>query len=64
MKIEIDGMHCQACVARVTKAIEKVEGATADKVEVGSAEVSIDPAKESMVLESISKAGYPARKTS
>ncbi len=58
MKLTIDGMHCQACVQRVRKAIEKVEGAQVRLVDVGSAEVAIDPARETAVLEAVRKAGY------
>jgi copper chaperone CopZ len=58
MKLAIDGMHCQSCVQRVRKAIEKVEGARVEQVEVGKADVSVDPASEPAVLEAIRKAGY------
>ena len=62
MKIVIDGMHCQACVQRVRKALEKVEGAEVRQVEVGSAEVVFDPALhpngEAAALEAVRKAGY------
>lgn len=58
MTVHIEGMHCQVCVARVSKAIEKVEGATVQQVNVGSAVVSVDPSKEPAVLEAIRKAGY------
>jgi copper chaperone CopZ len=51
-------MHCQACVQRVRKALDRVEGARVENVEVGSAEVAIDPAREAAVLEAIRKAGY------
>ena len=57
MNIVIDGMHCQACVARVRKALEGA-GARPEKVEVGSAVVAVDPGKEQAVLEAIRKAGY------
>ena len=61
MKIEISGMHCQACVRRVEKAVGTVEGAKAEKVDIGSATVSVDAAKEAAVLEAIRKAGYEPR---
>lgn len=61
MTVQIEGMHCQACVARVSKAIEKVDGATVQNVSVGSAVVSADPSKEPAVLEAIRKAGYEPR---
>ncbi len=58
MKVEIDGMHCDACVRRVTKALEEVEGAEVKKVEVGSAEVKVDPALAEAILEAIRRAGF------
>ena len=58
MKISIDGMHCDACVRRVRKAVESVEGAAVEHVEVGGAQVAIDSGREPLVLEAIRKAGY------
>ncbi len=58
MRIEISGMHCQACVARVRKALEKVDGANVREVEVGSAQLDLDPARKNEALQAIEKAGY------
>jgi copper chaperone CopZ len=58
MRIEIAGMHCQACVTRVRRALEKLEGAQVREVEVGSANVDIDPARQAEALQAIEKAGY------
>jgi len=58
MTITIDGMHCQACVNRVRKALEGVAGAKTEKVEVGSAVVAVDAGREPAVLEAVRKAGY------
>ena len=63
MKIAIDGMHCQACVQRVRKALEKVEGTQIQQVDIGSAVVVTDPARETAVLEAVRKAGYETRKS-
>ena len=60
MKLAIEGMHCQACVRRVQKAIEKVEGAQVEAVEVGSATVQTRPELEAAVLDAVREAGYPA----
>ena len=62
MKLAIEGMHCQACVTRVRKALEKVEGTRVDGVDVGAAEVTIDGPREPLVLDAIRKAGYEPRK--
>jgi copper chaperone CopZ len=62
MKLAIEGMHCQACVARVRKALERIDGARVSSVDVGTAEVTIDGPREQLVLDAIRKAGYEARK--
>jgi len=58
MRIEIAGMHCQACVARVRKALESIPDARVREVEVGSANVDLDPARRDEALKAIEKAGY------
>jgi copper chaperone len=58
MKLAIEGMHCQSCVKRVQKALEKVEGTQVQSVEIGSAEVSPAKGQEEAVLEAVRKAGY------
>lgn len=58
MTIQISGMHCQACVRRVQKALESLPDAHVKSVEIGSATVDIDAARESAVIEAIRKAGY------
>jgi copper chaperone CopZ len=40
--IQIDGMHCEHCVASVREALESVEGATPTSVEIGTASVRYD----------------------
>ena len=61
MKIAIEGMHCQACVRRVQKALEAVDGARVEAVEIGTALVEADPARENALLEAVRKAGYEPR---
>lgn len=51
-------MHCQACVARVRKALERVDGARVREVEIGSAQLDLDPSRENEALQAIEKAGY------
>lgn len=61
MKIAIDGMHCQACVLRVRKALEKVNGVHVKEVLIGSAELDIvDPKSDDLgsALAAIETAGY------
>jgi len=63
MKLAIEGMHCQACVRRVEKALTNVDGAHVEKVEIGAAVVGIDSSREQAVLDAVRKAGYTPRKT-
>ncbi len=59
-KIEISGMHCQACVRRVSAALDKVAGVHAAKVDIGSASVEFDPDKvtEKDIAEAVRAAGF------
>jgi copper chaperone CopZ len=41
--LSIEGMHCGACVRRVTDALTALQGVHVDSVEVGSATVGFDP---------------------
>jgi copper chaperone len=43
LTLSIDGMHCGACVQRVTNALLAVNGVDLGAVEVGSATLSFDP---------------------
>ncbi|GGG75753.1 heavy-metal-associated domain-containing protein [Edaphobacter dinghuensis] len=51
MRLSIDGMHCEACVRRVTDVLKKVNGLHLNSVEVGSAHMTFDP--EETAAESI-----------
>ena len=58
MKISIEGMHCQACVNRVRKALEKTDGVQVQDVQIGSAEVVATKAGEAAAIKAIENAGY------
>jgi len=57
--LAIDGMHCGACVRRVTATLGKVPGATVDSVAIGRATVRGAPAD--VLVAALTQAGYPAR---
>lgn len=61
--LQIDGMSCGHCVSRVQKALAKVEGVHVDRVEIGSARVSYDPAQVSTerLREAVEDAGFDVR---
>jgi copper chaperone len=43
LNLSIEGMHCGACVRRVTNALQTVPGVQINSVEVGSAKLSFNP---------------------
>lgn len=58
INLKIDGMHCQACVARVRRAMEKVDGAEVVDVQVGSASAKAE--SPAPLIAAIGAAGYNA----
>jgi copper chaperone CopZ len=63
LNLAIEGMHCGACVRRVTSALQSVEGVTVKSVEVGSAEIVFDGAETSAqdITATLDRNGFPAR---
>jgi copper ion binding protein len=62
LTLKIDGMSCGHCVARVEKALQKLDGVQVIRVEVGAAEVAYDPARTpfAKIREALDDAGYTA----
>lgn len=60
LKLRIDGMSCGHCVARVQKALSRLDGVDVRNVEVGSAEVTYDPSRVALgrILEAVDAAGF------
>ena len=60
---DVSGMSCGSCVRHVTDALRQAPGVEVDRVSVGSAEVSFDPAKttSAAIAQVIGAAGYEAR---
>jgi copper chaperone CopZ len=60
--LRIDGMHCGACVRRVSQALASVEGVVAKDVQIGTARLAstLDPAPVDLAIAALSKAGYAA----
>lgn len=63
LTIAIEGMHCGACVRRVTAALARLEGVEIRNVAVGAAAVAYDPAlvAPGEVLDAINATGFAAR---
>ena len=63
LKLSIDGMHCGACVRRVTTALQAVPGVQVGAVEVGSAKLAFNPeeAAAQEIAAAVDGIGFPAR---
>ena len=65
IKLEIAGMSCSHCVAKVRGALEAVAGVEVSDVRVGEATVAFDPAQASLgtLIDAVQDAGYEASET-
>lgn len=63
LTLSIEGMHCGACVRRVTNALGALSGVTVEAVEVGSARVSYDSGAVSpeQIAAAVNKIGFNAK---
>ncbi|HYX26616.1 MAG TPA: heavy-metal-associated domain-containing protein [Thermoanaerobaculia bacterium] len=63
LTLQIDGMSCGHCVARVEKALSRLDGVHVRRVDLGSAEIDYDPARTpfAQIRQAIDDAGYTAR---
>jgi copper chaperone CopZ len=63
IQLEIDGMHCQGCVARATKVLSSVPGVTVENVAIGSAKVEVDETVTTpdSLIQTLQKRGYKTR---
>jgi len=63
VNLAIEGMHCGACVRRVTNALQTIEGVTVNSVEVESAKVTFDAREASAqnITAALDRNGFPAR---
>jgi copper chaperone len=62
MNLRIDGMHCGACIRRVTQSLQRVPGAEVETVRLGAARVRLPEGSsaEALIL-GLSKAGFSAQ---
>ena len=60
LNLQIEGMHCGACVRRVTAAIESVPGVNAVEVRVGAARLEAPEVGAQAVLAALGAAGFIA----
>ncbi|MGA7313704.1 MAG: heavy-metal-associated domain-containing protein [Silvibacterium sp.] len=57
--LSIDGMHCEACVRRVGRALQGVLGTVVEEVRLGTARVQSE--EIAPLLAALARAGYTAR---
>jgi copper chaperone CopZ len=60
--LHIDGMHCGACVRRVSQALASTEGLKVEEVRIGAARLSAasESAPIELAIAALAKAGYTA----
>ena len=58
--LQIDQMHCGACVRRVTQTLNALPSTHADEVQIGTARITSDAPVQD-VLQALDAAGFPAR---
>lgn len=60
--LRIDGMHCGACVRRVSQALAGTQGIEVKEVRVGAARIASqqDSQGAERAIDALAKAGYPA----
>jgi copper chaperone len=60
LELEIQGMHCAACVRRLTNALGQVHGVTIGKVEVGGASLTYDASTLSpaLIADAVNSIGF------
>lgn len=60
LELKISGMSCGHCVNAVREALEELDGVEVQRVEIGSASVSYDPARSAPadIERAIENAGY------
>ena len=62
INLRIEGMHCGACVRRVTSALQTVEGSSVEAVRIGGARIQTanDSIGAQKLIEAVAKAGFHA----
>ncbi len=63
LTLQIENMHCGACVRRVTQTLNALPGTHAEQVQVGSARVSTETSAAE-IERALQAAGFPAQAAS
>lgn len=62
VKLDVKGMHCEKCVAKVTEALEGVEGVTGAQVSLGEEAATVEGHgfDSSALVAAVAEAGFEA----
>jgi copper chaperone len=60
IQLNIENMHCGACVRRVAEALNALPATHAEEVRIGTARVKTSATSE-QIQQTLTTAGYPAR---
>ena len=63
LSIDIEGMTCASCVARVEKSLLKVPGVTSASVNLATERATVHGGESHAVIQAIEKAGYKGSET-
>jgi copper chaperone len=63
LTLSIEGMHCDACVRRVTAALQVVAGVELASVKVGIAQLSFNPKETALenIVDAVNRIGFQAK---
>ena len=63
LNLSIEGMHCAACVRRVTAALSDLDGVRVESVAVGSAKVNFENDRTSLdqIVTAVDRIGFRAK---
>jgi copper chaperone len=63
VNLRIEGMHCGACIRRVSQSLQSVPGTEVEEVRLGAARVKLAPvARVDDLIAKLGKAGFSAQR--
>ncbi len=62
VNLRIEGMHCGACIRRVTQSLQAMTGAAVEEVRLGAARVKLaNGGSAGLLIAGLGKAGFTAQ---
>jgi copper chaperone len=62
VNLRIEGMHCGACIRRVTQALQAIPGSQVEEVRLGAARLRVPENSDSnSLIAGLSRAGFTAQ---